>query len=194
MSEMASPARTRLRREDRRRQLLDAAASLVVERGAAAVTMERLAEWAGVSKALPYAHFDNSDHVLIALYQRVARRLGTRVLQSLEAAGPDDDKAAIVVATYLDAVREMGAVLAAVSAPGSRVADLADGDARRGPRFVADLLVGHFAVPRERAEAAAPILLGALTGAVASWRDGKGSRRRVEALAVDVLRAVVAES
>lgn len=164
----------------------------MVERGADAVTMERLAEWAGVSKALPYAHFDNSDHVLVALYQRVARRLGNRVLEALEGTGRDDDKAVVVVRTYLDTVREMGAVLAAVSTPGSRVADLADGDTRTGSRFVADLLTDHFDVPRERATAAAPIVLAALTGAVASWRDGDGSRRDVEAIGVSVLRAVVA--
>ena len=32
--------------------------------------MERLAAEAGVSKALPYKHFDNSEQVLAELYRR----------------------------------------------------------------------------------------------------------------------------
>lgn len=38
---------------------------MLLERGAAAITMEGLAVQAGVSKALPYIHFDNAEAVLI---------------------------------------------------------------------------------------------------------------------------------
>ena len=56
-----------MRAEDRRDHLLDEAAAILVAHGAAVLTMERLAESAGVSKALPYKHFDNVQHVLVAL-------------------------------------------------------------------------------------------------------------------------------
>ena len=190
---MAPPPKTRARltRDARREQLLDAAAQLLVERGAGAVTMERVAEWAGVSKALPYSHFENSDEVLIALYQRVVGELGARILQAVEAADPGTDRVPIVVATYLDTVADLGPVLKAVTAPGSHSAELADGDARIGPRFVARLLRDHFDVPKARAEAAAPVLLAALTGAVAAWSDRVARRGEVEEMSIAVVRALI---
>ncbi len=183
--------RIRLSREARREQLLDAAADLLVDRGATAVTMERLAEWAGVSKALPYSHFENSDDVLVAVHDRVVRQLGSRVLDALENSGPDDDRVTIVVRTYLDTVADLGPILGAVTAPGSQTSRLADGDKRVGPRFVAALLRNHFAMSRADAKAVAPVLLAALTGAVAAWVDRAASRSRVEAMAVTVMRALV---
>lgn len=185
--------RSRLSREARREQLLDAATKLLVAKGSTAVTMERLAEWAGVSKALPYVHFDNRDEVLVALYRRVVGELGQRVLRALETSEPGADKVAVVVRTYLDTVADLGPVLGAVTAPGSQSSALADGDKRVGPRFVSRILVDHFDLPRSRADAAAPILLAALTGAVASWVDRDGSRAQVEEMSIAVMRALVPE-
>jgi len=66
----------RVDRSERRHQLLDVAAEKVVEHGVSAMSMERVAEWAGVSKALPYSHFDNIEDLLVALYQREAVSIG----------------------------------------------------------------------------------------------------------------------
>jgi AcrR family transcriptional regulator len=178
-------------RAARREQLLDASGRLLVERGAEAVTMERVAEWAGVSKALPYAHFENSDDVLVALHDRVVGELGGRILGALEEAPDGVDRVRLVVATYLDTVADLGPILGAVTAPGSPSARLADRDQRIGPRFVARLLIEHFALPKDRAKAAAPIVLAALTGAVAAWSDRVASRRQVEEMSIAVLRALI---
>lgn len=183
--------RPRLRREDRREQILDAAANLLVAQGAAGVTMERLAEWAGVSKALPYSHFENSDAVLVALYERVVGELGRRILTALETADPETDRVALLVEVYLDAVRDIGPILGAVTAPGSRPSELADDDQRLGVRFLGDLLTTHFDVVAKQARVAAPILLSAATGAVSAWREGDGSRQDVEAITVAVFRAAL---
>ena len=72
-----------MRGDDRRRQLLDAAARIIVEHGSAAMSMERLGAEAGVSKALPYKHFANSDAVLVELYRRETRALGRAVWRAL---------------------------------------------------------------------------------------------------------------
>jgi AcrR family transcriptional regulator len=183
--------RARLSRGDRREQLLDATATLLVERGDGAVTMERVAEWAGVSKALPYSHFDNSDDVLVALYQRVVGELGERVVTALETSDPEDDRVALLVATYFDTVADLGPILGAVTAPGSRTSELGDGDRKVGPRFVARILTTYFDMPREHARGAGPILLGALTGAVLGWRDRAASRAELEALATAAIRGIV---
>lgn len=192
MSEVPdSSPRIRLRKEDRREQLLDAAERLLVERGVGAVTMERLAEYAGVSKALPYSHFDNSDQVLVAVYRRVTTDLGQRILDALEASSEDDDRTSMIVRVYFDTVKELGPVLGVVSTPGSRVTELADSDGSVGIRFVVHLMDRYFGVDRSRAAAAAPIVLSSLSGAVKAWGSGKVSRRDVEPLCVEVMRTLV---
>lgn len=187
----APKTRSRLTRDARRAQLLDAAAKLVIDRGAASVTMERLAEWAGVSKALPYSHFDNSDDVLIALYEQVVSQLGVNLLTAVENASADSDRVAVTIGAYFDTVAELGPILGAVTAPGSRTAHLADGDKRVGRRFVARLLCDHFDVPRDRADAIAPILLSALTGAIAAWVDRAATRTQAEEMSAVVMRSLI---
>lgn len=66
-----SPARKRLSRADRRRQLLDVAAELVAADGVAALTLDRLAAAAGVAAGLPYAYFPSVDALLIELFDKV---------------------------------------------------------------------------------------------------------------------------
>lgn len=183
--------RTRLSKEERRTQLLDAAETLLIERGTPALTMERLAEYAGVSKALPYSHFDNSDEVLVAVYQRVVFELGRRVVETLEQSSDEDDRVALVVNRYFDTVRELGPILGVVTAPGSRASELADGDRRIGVHFLADLLVKYFGAEPKRAKAAAPILLAALTGALNAWATGHASRRDAEELTATMIRSVL---
>lgn len=188
----ATRSRSRLSRAARREQLLDAAARLLVEQGENAVTMERVAEWAGVSKALPYSHFDNSDDVLVALYAESVGELGRRIVEAIESSDPASDRVPLLIATYLDTVADLGPILGAVTAPGSRTSELADGDHKNGPRFLARLLTDRFGVPRARARGAAPILLASLTGAVLAWRDGAASRAELEAMVISVMRALIA--
>ncbi|RJQ78636.1 TetR/AcrR family transcriptional regulator [Pseudonocardiaceae bacterium YIM PH 21723] len=56
--------------EQRRAQLLDAALHLVVHQGLAAVSMESIAEQAGVTKPVVYGMFANRGELLAALLQR----------------------------------------------------------------------------------------------------------------------------
>ncbi len=65
----------RLSRADRRDALLDAAVDLVVSGDAETVSMEAVAERAGVSRPLVYKHFANRGELLAAVYQREATLL-----------------------------------------------------------------------------------------------------------------------
>ena len=178
-------------REDRRTQLLDAAQRLLLERGTGGVTMERLAEYAGVSKALPYSHFENSDEVLIAVHQRVVNELGRRIIEALEASSPSDDRVAIVVETFFATVGALGPVLGIVTAAGSRAAELADADQQIGSRFAADLLGHYFGVDVKRRRAAAPLVVATLAAAAAAWAQRQAPRRDLEQVAIDMLRTIV---
>jgi AcrR family transcriptional regulator len=61
----------RLSKEDRRRQLLDTARSIVREAGADRLTLGHLAACAGVSKPVVYDHFATRSDLLIALYKSI---------------------------------------------------------------------------------------------------------------------------
>jgi AcrR family transcriptional regulator len=74
---MTNPTRvrTRLGREERREQLVDAAAEVFQGRDPAEVTFEEIADAAGVSRALVYNYFGDRNGVLEAVYRRNLRLL-----------------------------------------------------------------------------------------------------------------------
>ncbi|HET6795150.1 MAG TPA: helix-turn-helix domain-containing protein, partial [Acidimicrobiales bacterium] len=75
----ATTTRIRLTRQERRGQLLDAGAAIVVESGADSLTMEGVAVRAGVSKALPYQHFQDAEDLLTELATREASIIADRI-------------------------------------------------------------------------------------------------------------------
>jgi AcrR family transcriptional regulator len=101
----------RLSHAQRRKQLLDAAASLIIERSLDAVTMEGVAARAGVSKALPYRFFTNRDDLLMALYDREAGILTRRMREATRLVEGFDARVRAIVETWLAGVSERGLVL-----------------------------------------------------------------------------------
>jgi len=179
----------RLSRSERRHQLLDVAAEKVVEHGVSAMSMERVAEWAGVSKALPYSHFDNIEDLLVALYQREAVSIGREIVDALDGADRDDDVARVRVRAYFDATARRAEVIRALTAPGSTVPSSADPDGE-GSRYSARLLYRYHGVPKKRAMAVSGILQGALIGATTTWLHGLAERDELERSLVAVVHAL----
>jgi AcrR family transcriptional regulator len=100
----------RLPAEQRRTQLLDATLHLVVTRGHGAVTMEAVAERAGVTKPVVYGMYPNRGELLAALLRREANDAVAQVLEALP--GEFDEPVADVPAAlaavfgrFLDIVR-----------------------------------------------------------------------------------------
>ena len=116
-SAMATPIRRRMRSDDRGQQLLDVAATIIVADGAAAVSMERLAIEAEVSKALPYKHFENAEAVLTALYRRETAALGRHVWRALRDAPSGSDLLRVGLATYFDEIVARASVAVDVVGP-----------------------------------------------------------------------------
>ena len=187
---VATAPRRRLRGDARRRQLLDTAAQIIVEHGAGALTMERLAAESGLSRALPYKHFGNSDDVLVELYRRETGRLGADVWRALSEAAPDADLIRLGVSTYLDGIIDRGPVLAALSRPGSTIASVADPD-RAGVVFEVEVLHRFHDVRRDRAKNIAGMIQGVLVGAVGTLHAGDGSRDQLESDLVAVITGLV---
>ena len=176
----------RLSKASRREQLLDSAAEVLLQRGPGGITMEGLAQQAGVSKALPYVHFDNAGSVLVELYQREMQNLGERVAAALASQIEPSARLRAAVHSYFDVVVERGAILAMLAGPGSSIPVLADSGERLGNRFVAAIFRREFGVPEEAAMINAALLLGALNGGIDALTHGEGSRRAIEETVVEL--------
>lgn len=187
-AEPTPPAGGGSRREARANQFLDVAAELVRQRGIGGMTMERLAEATGVSKALPYRYFENADAVFVALYQREITNLALRVVGAFAERGPDDDAVAVMVHAYFDVVAERGDLLASLAGAGSPIPDLVDPE-WRGLQFVADLLGDAYGVHGRKALAMAYVFVGAVIGASDAVGQGVVSRTTAERVAVTTLQA-----
>lgn len=112
--------RRRLTRENRLRQLLDAAWQLVRDEGTEALTLGRLAEQSGVTKPVVYDHFGTRSGLLVALYQDFDARQTQLMDAALEAGEPTlPGKAQVIATAYVDCVllqgREIPGVIAALA-------------------------------------------------------------------------------
>src|SRR5580704_8742139 len=85
-SEQTAVAAGRLPSSARRNALLDAAVALVRTKGVREVSMEAVAEHAGVSRPLVYKHFSNRDGLLAAAYRREASKLHADLASEVAAA------------------------------------------------------------------------------------------------------------
>lgn len=74
----------RVRREDVRRRILDAAYGVFAERGYEGASLERVAEAAGFSKGAVYSNFANKDELF---YELIAARIDERARAVRESAG-----------------------------------------------------------------------------------------------------------
>ncbi|WP_020178816.1 TetR/AcrR family transcriptional regulator [Methylopila sp. M107] len=113
----SAPARQRLTREERRRQLIETSWKIAQAEGADALTLGRLADAANVAKPVVYDHFGTRNGLLAALYQDYDGQQSVGMAQAL-AAGPETlaDKAKIIAAAYVDCVMAQGEKLFGVAA------------------------------------------------------------------------------
>lgn len=128
----------RLRKEDRRVQLLEVARGIVRQQGTEALTLGYLAERANVTKPIPYDHFGDREGLLMALYQDYSDQQLKKFRETLKVDNKTLEKTVrFFSAAYIDcaisAGPETGPIAAALS--GSRalqtfreacVADCAD--------------------------------------------------------------------
>ena len=153
---------TRLAGGERRRQLLAVAGRLFAEHGFHGLSMEQLAEGAGVSKPVLYQHFPSKRALYLALVRDAVADMERRVHAAL--AGTTDNRARVegAVAAYVEFVGDPRHRLLAASA------ELDDADGRtlvddattRLAVAVGDLIATDAGLDR----AAAGLLASALRG------------------------------
>lgn len=176
---------SRMRRDRRRRQLLDTAAAIVRTEGTDALTLARLAEQAGVTKPIAYEHFGTRAGLLIALY----RHFDERQAQAVATALANDarslvDAISILSAAYVDCVLEAGPEFGAIAAALSASEEMDDFRQTLRDGYVDQYraALGRFvSLP---APGARPLLLGLIGAADVLAQDAAANRlSRADAIA-----------
>ena len=168
------PGARRLRGEDRRTVLLDAAAALLAEGGIEAVSMDAVAVRAGVSRPLVYKHFTNRDDLLAAVLRREASGVEAAVVAAVEDAEGFEDKIRALIRAVLDAVGTHGAIFAPLMRAGVRDAAYRQEQRardRRTVRFFARLAMDELDIDQAKATAAMAVLLNGIESVRAQWRS-----------------------
>lgn len=172
------PGPSRPVRAERRELFLDVTADLVRTEGLAAVTMERVATAAGLSKPVVYSHFADRGELLRGLLERCWRDVDSAVQARLSGATTFDQHLEALVVGYFDAIAAQGALVRLMIGNFSheRVVEAA----RRARHRAAETEWSAFYQRRggltpEVADACAAIMRGALQGASEYWIDRPGT-------------------
>jgi AcrR family transcriptional regulator len=161
-----------LTRADRRETLLDAALALVAAGDVERVSIESVADSAGVSRPLVYKHFTNRADILTALYLRESARLHEQLSARVEAAGSTEDKFRALFRGSLQGARERGQIFEALRSAAELNSQLRrvhrDRD-RRTVDYYARHAVAEFGISENEAEVVTAMLLAAIAPALNRW-------------------------
>jgi AcrR family transcriptional regulator len=97
--------------DERRTQLLEVAGRLFAEYGFHGLSMEQLAEAAGVSKPVLYQHFQSKRDLYLALVRQAVAELEAQVAKALEGTTDNRDRVHGAIAAYVDFVEDRRASL-----------------------------------------------------------------------------------
>ena len=164
--------RARLARADRREALLDAALALVAAGDLDSVTMETVADQAGVSRPLVYKHFANRTEILTALYFREGERLHEELSVDVQAAASIEDRYRALFRGSIRAARDRGrifAVLRSAADMNGQLREVTRERDRSTVEYYAVHTVDELDVPRPETEAVTAMLLGAIAPALSLW-------------------------
>jgi AcrR family transcriptional regulator len=163
----------RLSRAERRDALLDAAVALVTSGELAAVSMETVAERAGVSRPLVYKHFANRHDLLAAVYRREAVDLHRRLAAEVVPATSLEDMYRRLIRGALRAAGERGHVFAALRAAGGWDRELRHEQRARDAETVrafSKRAARELGINRREATAATATLLACIDPVLGQWR------------------------
>lgn len=162
----------RLARADRREALLDAALTLVGEGDLDGVSMESVADRAGVSRPLVYKHFRNRTEILTTLYVREGERLHEELSVDVQAADTIEAKYRALFHGSIRAAEDRGqifAVLRSAADMNSQLRKITRERDRHTVEFYAQHTIDEIGSPRARTEAVTAMLLAAISPAISLW-------------------------
>ncbi len=188
-----NPGSGRLDRDSRKDMLLDVAAEIALSEGPDAVSMEAIAERAGVSRPLVYKHYANREEILGAVYRRSARQVHREMVAEVEAATSVEAMFRALVHGALSRATDRGPVFA-VLRTGSWTRevrrDQRERDGRTASAFSARVVEELGADPH-RARPVVSLLLATIDVVLTQWRQDPTSERadRLEAAYMQIVSA-----
>jgi AcrR family transcriptional regulator len=172
-SDRTSAAGGRLQSSARRDALLDAAVGLVRAKGVQMVSMEAVAERAGVSRPLVYKHFANRDELLAAAYRREASKLHQELASEVASAGSVEEMYRALLQGSMRATVERGQIFTALRDAGGWNRDIGREQRSRDRQTVrafAAVAARQYGLGHKRSTSVTAVLLGALDAVLAQWR------------------------
>jgi len=163
----------RLSSVDRRDVLLDAAVSLVEAGDIQSVSMETVAEHAGVSRPLVYKHFANRDELLAAVYAREAALVHRELATDVAAARSVEEMYKLLVRGSLRVAADRGHVFAALRSAGGWSREVREEQRRRDGETVKAFsarAAREYGIDRRRANVVTSVLLEAIDGVLVQYR------------------------
>jgi AcrR family transcriptional regulator len=188
----------RLARADRRESLLDTALTLVAEGELDNVSMETVADRAGVSRPLVYKHFRNRTEILTALYLREGERLHEELSVDVQAADTIEEKYRALFHGSIRAAEDRGqifAVLRSAADMNSQLRKVARERDRHTVEFYAQHTMDELGSPRSETEAITAMLLAAIAPALSLWhaQPSKNRAAELEAAYMCIVRSTLAD-
>ena len=165
----ARSARRRLSPEARQARLLQVAAGIVVREGLTSVSMQRVADEAGVSKGLVYNYFPSCQALLYQLLRSETTAIHEKQVAAARGVTDFVELLRVVTRVYLRHVAEHGHLLRPLMAEPSLMAELEREHRTARPRAVrlfSRLMHAQYRIPLSEAVAASDILMD-LSGAAA---------------------------
>jgi AcrR family transcriptional regulator len=174
--------RPRMRRADRRGQLLAIALELIGASGLESVTMERVAEHAGVSKPVLYSHFGNRTELLIALLEQHWDIIDHNVAERLPDNPTIEEHYRALLEGFFDALETEGIAIhqllnASGSEPELTLAQRSRFAVKEG--MWAERYQQELRLDPEVARVAAAIIRGGITACADYWLASPGADRQL---------------
>jgi AcrR family transcriptional regulator len=163
----------RLRSSARRDALLDAAVELIAGGDIDDVSMDTVAERAGVSRPLVYKHFANRHELLSAVYRREAGAVHEELSAQVVAAGTVEEMFRTLVRGSMRVLAERAHLFAVLRSAGGRTREIRDQQRSRDRDTVkafAARAARQYGLERREVTPATAVLLGAIDSVTAQWR------------------------
>lgn len=181
----------RLPAGQRREHLLDVAAAIIFDSGFESLTMESVAERAGVSKGLGYAYFENAEELALALYDREMAEFYRRIVEATAGCESFDERMRRALREHLNLITERGVLFVLLQNKLSgrklkrtvrqRLAPFVD--------FWTGQMEQEFGVDRTTAETIASAMLSAADIFGRALHAKRLAKREIEALVCDFVLA-----
>ncbi|MEX5635815.1 TetR/AcrR family transcriptional regulator [Parafrankia sp. FMc2] len=156
----------------RREDIMRAFSTLVTDRGLDAVSMEAVADRAGISRALLYKHFTSRDGLITAVYRREVDDGHHEILAAMRAARTIEGMYEALARGSLRAGRQRYPLFVALFAAAQRSQEVRHEVYTRADQ-ICQLLVERTSrelrVPTERARLASDILISAISTIMREW-------------------------